>query len=175
MPSKLIDSNLADDPVGSEWEEGSHRHRKPPKRAGEDEDGADGVLIFERAIVAMGPQKVAAIELGMSESHLADHLRGDRTIAFHRVVRICRRNREAALVLLTELARIAGLAPPQLIKTELTPVQKREARRQYIHEVRAVALVHSAALQRVADAMGTDTDRLEDCLEETTGEVRFAK
>lgn len=175
MPSKPIDSKLADDRVGSEWEEGSHRHRKPPKRAGEDEDGADAVLIFERGVVAMGAQKVAAVELGMSESHLADHLRGDRTIAFHRVVRMCRKDQAAALAMLTELARVAGLSPPQIIRRELTQAQKKEARRRFVHEIRAVSLIHSAALQRVADDMGTDAESLDSALDEVTGEVRFAK
>jgi AraC-like DNA-binding protein len=175
MPSKPIDSRFADDPVGSEWEESSPRHCKPPKRAGEDEDGADAVLIFERGVVAVGPHKVAAVDLGMSESHLADHLRGDRTIAFHRVVRMCRKNQDAALAMLTELARLAGLAPPQIIKMELTPEQKKEARRRYVHKVRAVRLVHAASVNELADEMGLDAEQLDEALGEVTGEVRFGK
>lgn len=166
------DSKFADSPMGSEWVENS---RKLPKRAGEDEDGADAVLVFERGIAAIGPQKVAAVDLGMSESHLADHLRGDRTIAFHRVVRICRKNPAAALVMLTELSRIAGLAPPQLIKKELTPQQKKDARRLFVHRIRAVTLLHNAALQDTADELGIDADAIDECLDEVTSERRFAK
>lgn len=168
-------TKLGEEDMGSPWDESSPRHRKGPKRADEEQDGAEAILIFERGVIAMGQQKVAAVDLGMSESHLADHLRGDRTIAFHRIVRMCRKDQTAALVVLTELARIAGLAPPQLIKTELTPTQKREARRKYIHQVRAVSLVHSAAVRSVADEMGTDAERLDECLEEVTGEMRFAR
>lgn len=169
------DSKFADDPMGSPREETSPVSRRPPKRAGSDEDGADAVLVFERGVATIGAQKVAALELDISESHLADHLRGDRTIAFHRVVRMCRRNRAAALVMLTELARIAGLAPPQLIKQELTPQQKRDARRKYVHAIRAVTLVHEAAVRNIADELGVDADVVDEMFDEVTGEVRFVK
>lgn len=169
------DSKFADDPMGSPGEETSLGPRKPAKRAGSDEDGADAVLIFERGVSTVGAQKVAALELDMSESHLADHLRGDRTVAFHRIVRLCRRDQAAALVMLTELARIAGLAPPQLIKKELTPQQKKEARRKYVHAIRAVTLVHEAAVRNIADELGVDADSVDEMFDEVTGEVRFAK
>lgn len=176
MPRKIaIDSKFADEGLGSTWEQSSLGHRRPAKRAGSDEDGVDAVLIFERGVATVGAQKVAALELDMSESHLADHLRGDRTIAFHRIVRLCRRNPAAALVMLTELSRVAGLAPPQLIKKELTPQQKKEARRKYVHAIRAVTLVHEAAVQNIADELGVDADSIDDMFDEVTGEVRFAK
>lgn len=165
-------SNLANDPLGDQWANGAQANRK---RAGEDEDGAEAIMIFERGVSTIGAQKVAALELGMSDSHLGDHLRGDRTIAFHRIVRMCRKNPDAALVMLSELSRIAGLAPPQKIKTELTAEQKKEARRRFIGEIRAVSLIHSAALKRVADEMGTDAESLDECLDEVTGVRTFAK
>lgn len=175
MSSKPIDSKFADDSLGSPWVESSHRKRKSAKRAGTDEDGADAILVFERGVSAVGAQKVAALELDMSESHMADHLRGDRTIAFHRVVRLCRRNQAAALVMLTELSRIAGLAPPQLIKRELTPAQKKEARRKYVHAIRAVALVHDAAVRNIADELGVEAETVDEMFDEVTGEFRFSK
>lgn len=170
--SNSIKSNLADEGMGSRWADGAQANRK---RAGEDEDGAEAIMIFERGVSAIGAQKVAALELGMSDSHLGDHLRGDRTIAFHRIVRLCRRSPDAALVMLAELARIAGLAPPQKIKTELTPAQKKEARRMFVQEIRAVSLIHSAALRRVADQMGTDADALDEALDEVTDVRSFSK
>lgn len=165
--SNSTKSNLADEGMGSPWANDTQANRK---RAGEDEDGAEAIMIFERGVSAIGPQKVAALELGMSDSHLGDHLRGDRTIAFHRIVRMCRRHPTAALVMLTELARIAGLAPPQVIKKELTPQQKKEARRKYVHAIRAVALVHEAAVQNIADEMGVDAESIDDMFDEATGE-----
>lgn len=166
------DSKFDDDRMGSRGEEASPRS---PKRVGSDEDGAEAILVFERGVATVGAQKVAALELDMSESHLADHLRGDRTIAFHRVVRLCRRNPAAALVMLTELSRIAGLAPPQVIKKELTPEQKSEARRKYVHAIRAVALVHQAAVNNIADEMGVDAEAIDDMFDEVTAERRYAK
>lgn len=168
---KVHSSNLADAPRGSEVELASTGRPLLRKRAGDDEDGADAVLFFQRGVVAMGPQKVAALDLDTSESHLADYLRGDKTIAFHRVVRMCRKNQDAALTVLSELARIAGLAPPQVIKKELEPAQKKEARRRFVHRIRAVALLHSAAVQGIADEMGIDAERIDECLDEVS-EVR---
>ena len=170
--SHSIKSNLADEGMVSPWLESN---RKLTPKAGEDEDGADAILIFERGVASMGPQKVAALELGMKEQHLGDHLRGDRTIAFHRIVRLCRRNPDAALVMLTELSRIAGLAPPQPIKKELTPEQKKEARRKYVHAIRAVRLVHEAAVRDIADELGVDAGAVDEMFDEVTDVRAFAK
>lgn len=173
--TSLIGSTLADESRGSEVEECSTARPHLRKRAGDDEDGADAVLFFERGVIAMGQQKVAALELATSESHLADYLRGDKTIAFHRVVRMCRKNQDAALAILTELSRIAGLAPPQKIEVELTPAQKKEARQRFVRHIRTIRLLHSATVQQLADEMGVDAEAVDSALDEVTDVRQFAK
>lgn len=171
MSSKAIDSNLAEDRRGSGGELNSTARTQLRKRAGDDEDGADAILIFERGTVAIGPQKLAAIELGTSESHLADYLRGDKTIAFHRVVRMCRKNPDAALAVLTELSRIAGLAPP----TRPRKVEKREVQAATTRKVRNIIQLWQMVRADVAAELGTTTEDAEAALDEVTGEMRFAK
>lgn len=169
--TSLMESRFADDGRGSEGELASTARTQLRKRAGEDQDGADAILIFERGVVAMGQQKVAAIELATSESHLADYLRGDKTIAFHRVVRMCRKNQDAALALIGELSRISGLAPPQRPRK----VSKREAQDATTRKVRGILQLWQIVRADVATDLETTVDDVESALDEVTGETRFAK
>jgi hypothetical protein len=158
-----IGPSLADEGRGSHREESAPRNRKPPKRADRSADGDEAVEIWNRAVAAIGSQKVAAAELGISDSHLSDYCAGRRTVALHRVVLLCRRagarqvEQAAALRILTDLALMAGLAPPSLPRK----VSRRDAKDGLATKLHSIKEIYALMRVPVAADLGTTPEDLD--------------
>src|SRR5262249_52475753 len=78
--SNSIKSNLADEGLRGPWEKSSHESPQ---------SGDDWTVSLLKSLIAASGKSVkeAAFDLGMSETHLADHCAGRRVLAAHRLER----------------------------------------------------------------------------------------
>lgn len=114
--ANLIAPSYADEGFGSLSEQSSERVRKGPKRARavvEDE----AIELFNAGLAKMGAQKEAAVDLGLSVTHLSDFTAGRSTIALHRLLTMGDKRKEAAFTIVENLSGRWGMAPPQLEDT----------------------------------------------------------
>jgi hypothetical protein len=140
--------------------------RRSPQRV-DVEDHERALDIWNRGLKKVDDhQKSAAAKLGISEAHLSDLCNDRRTLAFHRVRMLCRKHQDAALSILTDLAKDAGLVPPRKKRTVSQPV----AQRQMILELRELAPVYELIVTAAAAKLGTDETVLHDILEDARDE-----
>jgi len=168
-----MSNKLADLPMVSEWESSSREiPRFPPKRA---RASAEQIAIdlFEVGVVAMknaGKEaKEIAYQLGMSDSHLSEMRSGKRVVSMHRVVLMTQVDEDAAIAVLSEWARLLGLAPPRM------PVKmsKPEAEKKVARKVRKVVGLWEMVRRQIAAEEGLREDDLDRALEEDTGVHSF--
>jgi hypothetical protein len=113
-----------------------------------------------------------AADCGISEAYLSQMRKGERTIPAHMFLSILEWS-PSAESLLRSLAERSGRFAVHPIIEELTPLQKRIATKKYMHRIRAVGLVHSAARREVAEEMGVAEERIEELFDEPTGAHHF--
>lgn len=167
MPRKIAtDSKFAESDEGTQGVD--VRPVLPPSL--QDDDESQAIRIYDGGVAATGTKADAlAHDLGMTFQKLSDYRNGNRTIAMHRLIRLIRKDQNAALYIIAQLCELAGLAAPKKKRT----VTKRDAERQLTMELRRLAPVFELLRRNAAESLGTDEEGIDDALDEITSERRF--
>jgi hypothetical protein len=133
---------------------------EPSVTGAEKFDRQAAALIYS-AVGVFGPESWAAELSDMSgnvvDSGLASRMRQGAKSTPLRALLPLLRDPEAALVLLTAMARYAGLAPP----TRVRKVTREEVEASTAQAVRRVSTLWKLLRREVADELGTDEDDVE--------------
>lgn len=162
MPrSNIFKSNLADEAVGGEWEKESQ-----PSPKAERSDADDWTISLLKSLIAASGKSVkeAAFDLGMSETHLADHCAGRRVLAAHRLDRFIEKNPETAVVLAAAYLKRANIKA--VIKRQR--VNKKTTRNQMSLELRQSAELFDIVAERAARSLGVSKQEVIDAWDEPT-------
>lgn len=155
--NSVIKSNLASEPLGSLREKNS---QETPVT------GDDWTVSLLKSLIAASGKSVkeAAFDLGMSETHLADHCAGRRVLAAHRLERFIERNPETAIVFAEAYLHRAKIQA--VVKRKR--VTKKTARAQMCLQLERSADVFDMMAERTARAMGASKQEVLDAWNEPT-------
>jgi hypothetical protein len=156
-------SNLANVTVETEANElppSSHREKTPVF----DDDERIANEFFGCAIAAIGPGKVAAPLLGLSEAHLSDMRNGNRAVTLPRVIRAARKNRAAGVALIRMLAKLVG----GVRVTEQRAVSKAALRSQLVMSLESNPAILRVVMADAAEKLGVDEEEAASVWDEPT-------
>lgn len=152
-----IKSNLANEGMGGLRDKSS---QEAPV------DGDDWTISLLKSLIAASGKSVkeAAFDLGMSETHLADHCAGRRMLQAHRLERFVQRNPETAIVLAAAYLQRAKIKA--VVKRKR--VDKKTAHRQMSLELRQSAELFDIVAERAARSLGASKQEVIDAWNEPT-------
>lgn len=150
-------SNLADDSLGGLRDKDTHESPT---------GGEDWTISLLKSLIAASGKSVkeAAFDLGMSETHLADHCAGRRVLAAHRLERFVERNPEVSVVLAAAYLQRAKI--PAVVKRKR--IDKKTARNQMSLELRQSAELFDIVAERAARSLGASKQEVIDAWNEPT-------